>query len=358
MDQLADGHIKQDGMTFRERSGNPSEAAAYIPYPVTGQVTGVFKITDPKNRDKETWVLDVHCQDRGIDLFKVPWLGGNKGSIDNYIQFAPVASTANVDKSAYNSERIDPEISNGDTVLVVFANGNVHQPYAISTLPHNQTEKISPSPRSDAEAGDAYKVRFNGTNLRIDDQGNFIIEHTKALDPNIPVKRKMAFTTIDVEGETQKIDLELDNTGAGKALLKVTGDDSKEHFICLDHATNTIELSTENDNGTNLIKMKPDCIEINTPKLVKVVAGENAQIDVTGTTDLTSSGDVSVTTQANANVMATGNINATASGNIVATGAQIQLNGSAGQVLTTVTDPVIDLITGAPTTGVPTVLAG
>lgn len=53
-----------------------------------------------------------------------------------------------------------------------------------------------------------------------------------------------------------------------------------------------------------------------------------------------------------------GNHETTAGGKLRETATTIEMNGNAGKVLTTVSDPVVDMIVGAPSTGVATVKAG
>lgn len=69
-------------------------------------------------------------------------------------------------------------------------------------------------------------------------------------------------------------------------------------------------------------------------------------------------GSVNFDVQGDVNVKASGNANVTASGDANVNGSSINLNGSSGQVLTTLTDPVVDTITGIRTIGVTTVNAG
>jgi uncharacterized protein involved in type VI secretion and phage assembly len=71
-----------------------------------------------------------------------------------------------------------------------------------------------------------------------------------------------------------------------------------------------------------------------------------------------SDGSFTLDIQGDVTVNSSGDVNVTASGDANVTGSSINLNGSSGQVLTTLTDPVVDLITGVPTIGVPTVNAG
>lgn len=69
-------------------------------------------------------------------------------------------------------------------------------------------------------------------------------------------------------------------------------------------------------------------------------------------------GTATLTTQKDVDLKVTGDVNVTASGKAVVNASEVNLNGSAGNILTTVSDPVIDTIFGIPTTGVPTVKAG
>jgi len=97
------------------------------------------------------------------------------------------------------------------------------------------------------------------------------------------------------------------------------------------------------DHHGNIISIDQNGVKI-TDKSANIVEMKAAGITVTvnGKAEINASGDVSVVAGGKAEVQ----------------GATVELNGSVGQVLTNITDPVIDLITGAPTTGVPIVLAG
>jgi hypothetical protein len=75
-----------------------------------------------------------------------------------------------------------------------------------------------------------------------------------------------------------------------------------------------------------------------------VIKSNNASINLSGQTGVyaTSNGDAKFQ----------------ATGPVLIQGSVVHINGSAGNVLTTATDPVVDTIFGAPTVGVPTVTAG
>lgn len=122
--------------------------------------------------------------------------------------------------------------------------------------------------------------------------------------------------------------------------------DNSEHYILLEDINgNSIKLDTQNQS-----------IEINTEGNQNNTIGGNYQIVVTGNVQLQCA---NASVEADSAVVETsGNTVVTAGGNVQVDAAQIQLNGSAGQVLTTVTDPVVDTIFGAPTQGVPTVKSG
>lgn len=120
----------------------------------------------------------------------------------------------------------------------------------------------------------------------------------------------------------------------------------------------TLQVSVQADGTTTVnvaqgkitITMNPDgTMELNTDSDISVTCGGAVKIDATANVEIDC---------VDANVNPSGDCNIMAGGNIVAMGTQIQLNGSSGMVLTTVTDPVVDLITGAPTMGVSSVLAG
>ena len=104
-------------------------------------------------------------------------------------------------------------------------------------------------------------------------------------------------------------------------------------------------------SGKITLTMTPDGkIALQTASDLTATVGGKVSIDATGDADITAGGDV--------NVNASGAANITAGGNAVVQAAKIELNGSSGMVLTTVTDPVVDMIVGKPTMGVATVTAG
>jgi hypothetical protein len=120
--------------------------------------------------------------------------------------------------------------------------------------------------------------------------------------------------------------------------------------------------STYLDIGPGKFSMKIDAatgdVQFQTQgKLSGQVTGD-VQLNAQGDATVQAGGKVSVTAGGDASVDATGDVAVKAGGNAKIDASKIMLNGSSGQVLTTVSSPLVDNITGAPSMGVETVTAG
>lgn len=345
---LPDGSVVQDGMNHEERddSGN---SVQQIFYPVKAQVTNLYYLDDPQNPYRETVLLDL-ITSRGLRLSKVPWTL-EKGGVDNYIHVAPTAASANVDGSPFDASLLNPRVSNGDTVLVVFVDGDVRQPHILKVVPHNQSGPLGqcPRPRLGRSGGDYYRVRMNGTNLTIDKDGNVSIVTTPTLAGQVPEKKNLMFT-FQQEGQTQKVEFLLDNTGQGVARLTTISQGGKKQEVVLDSGADTLKLTSENGGGVSSIEMSGAGIEMIVTGNLKATVSGDLQAEIQGNSETTVAGDASVDVGGAASL--------TAGGNATVEAAEIHLNGSAGKVLTTDTDPLVDLIYGTLHQGVPTVKAG
>lgn len=342
MSELHDNTVVQDGLKMRDRGMYPGDNVAKIGYPVRAQVLNVYTIDLEDNADGETSVCDLHVSSLGIDLTKVPFLL-QKAGVDNYIHYGPISASGNVDKSQFDSRRIDPSVSNGDTVIVSFIDGDVRQGVIIGVQPHSQSGfgGVSPDTRPASTDGDVYKVRMNGMNMLIDDDGNVSFKSTKTFDESIPRNKKFTILLQDPD-KNQAISIQVDNSlGAPIISMKATKEDGTYQELTLDAQNHIASIVNQISGGMNKITMD----------------STGVKVDVKGKCVITSSDETDITCT-KAVINASGAVDLTAGGNVVVAGAQIQLNGSSGMVLTTVTDPVVDLITGAPTVGVPTVLAG
>jgi len=145
------------------------------------------------------------------------------------------------------------------------------------------------------------------------------------------------------EGNNQKILIaDFNNESTPLSLDTSTG-----NRILIDSESDIIEVV---DINGNFVALTPDFIFINSPNKKVMINGATSVEITSAKCTITTTGDTSIT--------AGGKVDVTASANATVTAAEIHLNGSAGKVLTTVTDPVVDTIFGTPTQGVATVKAG
>lgn len=350
--ELRDGSVLQDGLQFTPRQQKPGKVISYIPYPVIGQITKVAAPEDDDNFDQETYLCDVHVTELGIDLFQVPWTLPKAGP-DNYVHYGPVAATANLDFTPFNARQLDPKVSNGDTCIVVFAFGSVHKPYIIRILPHNQSgpNGMSPDPRPTAEDGDVYKVRFNGTNVLIDKDGNLTIENTDTLDPLVPRQKVFTINWNNAGGDANVVTIDMTAGNESVAIDHATGSfvhmdpdgsidmASSEGDEILVSPSEGIQLSTPANDGTS-ISMKDGQIDI--------VAGQGVSIEAQGGPfSITVDGDYDITSN-------NGGVNITADGGDVSVksssgGVSVEADGGdvsavvkGGDFKVAVGDPIVE----------------
>ena len=124
-------------------------------------------------------------------------------------------------------------------------------------------------------------------------------------------------------------------------------DNENQYILIQDAGGNTIKLDYKNNQLT-----------INSIGNTSITTAQNKTETVSGNDTLNVIGNKTETVNGNLTINVNGNININSSGNTVVQASQITLNGSAGDVLTTTTDPVVDTIFGTPTTGVTTVKSG
>lgn len=151
-------------------------------------------------------------------------------------------------------------------------------------------------------------------------------------------------------------------TRKGNKIHVIEDEDASQHYILIeDVAGNMVKLDTLNKSiEINAVENQNNVIGKN----YQVVVGGFVQIQVTGNVSLECA-DINVqatsaVVETSGNVVATvgGSAQVTVTGDAELTAANIKLNGSAGKILTTTTDPVVDSIFGVPTVGVATVKSG
>jgi hypothetical protein len=164
-----------------------------------------------------------------------------------------------------------------------------------------------------ASDGYYYRHRFNEIETRLDNKGQW--------------------TLISDDGPNQILN---------KTTIKL--DDSVGDTITLDKTTKTITIACQE-------------WKVNVVGNAVITVAKDVTLNVKGNVNATVAKDLTVTC-ANAKVKATKEVSVAASGDVTVKGKSIKLNGSMGNVLTTMSDPILCPITGLPAKGVPTVKAG
>jgi hypothetical protein len=127
-----------------------------------------------------------------------------------------------------------------------------------------------------------------------------------------------------------------------KKIIKL--DDNSGDTISLDNVSKTITISCQEWK-----------VEVKGNATINVTA--DATVNVQGNVVATVTKDLTVSC-ANAKVTASKEASVKAGGDVSVDGKSIKLNGSAGRVLTTTSDPILCPITGLPSKGVTSVKAG
>jgi hypothetical protein len=242
-------------------------------------------------------------------------------TMDNYAQ-VPVLNAVMKDEFGSIDDRHDIVLAPGSRVLVMFLRGYITEAIIIGGI-RGFKGKVDP-------ALNVHVLRrFNRFQTGID-------------------KTNSWFAVSD-DGPFQRIEPN-----------KIIIDDSQGQRITFDKISKTITVESELWN-------------IDIRKDVTMTVGGNVTASIKGNANLSVDGDVTLTTkgnlkadigkkadikvQENANVKCK-NLTAQAEGRASIKAQEINLNGSGGRVVTTLTDPVVDLITGVPSVGVPTVKSG
>lgn len=222
-----------------------------------------------------------------------------------------------------------PSGQDGAIVLLLCLNGLSDKGIIVGSLPHpdRKTQLTDTNPHLEGE--------YNGVHVTVNEDGS---------------------TSLSFKGATDNQGNSIANPGTTE--IKIEKDGSYQ----VDHSTVTFRMDK---SGTASLTAKKDVdvtaqgninfqiqgnANINVQGNISATSGGNTSVKSGGKVDVTSSGDTTITSG--------GKTSVTASGITSVTAPQITLNGASGQILTTVTDPFVDLITGFPTTGVPTVKAG
>jgi hypothetical protein len=288
-----------------------------------GMIAASYAVSDDKNISKLTTEYDVTViqQDSNQGIASVTYKNCMSaegfGSIADFFERNLRVRSA----SGQQNPSIDFKGQDGAIVLIMCLDAMTEKAIIVSSLTHpdRQTTLTDTDPRL---AG-----TYNGVAVLVNPDGSCSLTFNGATDNN---------------GDPT-------DTSQGVTTLQIKTDGSFEFMH------DAIDILA-NRNGTLNITTKVDC---NIQAQGNMVIG-CVDADVTASGDLNAniSGKGNIQTGADATLQIGGNCNLTASGNVVVKGSEIDLNNPEGMVLTNVTDPVVDLITGVPTMGVPKVKAG
>lgn len=329
----------------------------YRNYPLRlGVVTSIYPASDPNNFSKLSTEYDVSVfeqnEDRGNTIITYRnCIGADAlGSIADFFDKNFRSLTKNNNPVGF----MNTINQNGATVILLCLDAVSEKAVIIGGLnhPNRPTTLFTAAPYLEAE--------YNGANIKVNNDGSCSFTFRGATDnygvPTDPSQGN-TYLVIDPDGSFQvnhsTVLFRMDRT-KGTATLYANQDiDIK--------ANNNINVTASqqiNVACTNLNVNASDSIDIN--------CNGPTSISSTGNIDVTSKGDVTITAQGKSviNTTSTTTINSTgmltiqSAVEVDVTAPIIKINGSVGEVLTNVTDPVVDFITLVPTIGLPNVLAG
>lgn len=280
-----------------------------------GMIAQAYSVNDPKNISKLTTEYDVTViqQDTNQGIASVTYKNCMSaegfGSIADFFEMNLRARTA----SGQQDPSIDFKGQNGAIVLIMCLDAMTEKAIIIRSLTHpdRETLLIDTQPR--------LGFTYNGLAVLINPDGSWSLTFNGATDNNgVPT-----------------------DTTQGVTVLQIKTDGSFE----FNH--DSIDILA-NRSGTLNITTKVDCN----------IQAQGNMIVGCKDANVTASGDLNAQVTGKGTVNTGGDCTLTAGGKVVITGAETDVQGSSGKVLTTVTDPVVDTIFGTPTEGVPKFKAG
>lgn len=264
-----------------------------------GVVVSSYPVKNERNKNKLTTEYDVLIIEQNEDKGATTILYRNCMSAEGLGSIADFfeKSLRSKKKKTTRGDSINLKGQDGAIVLLLCLDGMSDKGIIINALTHpdRKTKLINEDPYLEGE--------YNGVNIKVNTDGSTTLTFRGATDnQGNPIDSSQGITTIKIE---------------------------KDGTFQADHDSITFRLAR--DGNASLIAKK----------------------------------DISLTTNSNVTINASKDVNiscnsanVTASGKVSVKASTIELNGSAGEILTTATDPVVDTIFGLPTKGVPTVKSG
>ena len=264
-----------------------------------GIVKASYPISDPSNINKQVPEYDVFVFEQNEDKGSTAITYRHCVAATSFGSKADFleANLRSLTKKTTRDPVISPSGQNGAIVLLLCLNGQSDTGIIVSALAHPDR------PTTLTDSGPHLEGEYNGVNIKVNKDGS---------------------TSLVFNGATDN-DGNITNPSQGPTTLTIETDGSFQ----VGHDKITFRLDKNGD----------------------------ATLDTKKDTNLNVAGKINIIVKGDATVQCK-ELNATASGKAIIKASEINLNGASGSVLTTTTDPVIDLIFGVPTTGVPTVKSG
>ena len=282
---------------------------SYRNYPLrVGIVTTSYPVSNENNHSKLTTEYDVlvieQNEDKGATTiqYRNCLSAEGLGSIADFFEKALRPKK----KKSTKGDSVDLKGQDGAIVLMLCLDGMSDKGIIIGALTH-------PDRKTNLVDGDPFlEGEYNGVNIKITKDGS---------------------ATFTFKGATNSEGKPIDSS-QGNTTLKIEKDGSFQ----ADHDTISFRMARD---GTTTLKGKKD-INLTTDANVNITASKKVNIKATGDVSIEAGGDCKVKASGKATVKA----------------SSIELNGDTGMILTTTTMPLVDLITGTPSVGVPNVKAG
>lgn len=296
---------------------------SYKNYPLrVGVVVASYPISDPNNHSKLSTEYDVEVIEQNENQgstsirYRNCMSSEGMGSIADFFEKSLRPQTVNLSRGFTNLNKQD-----GAIVLILCWDGMSDKGMIIGALNHpdRPTTLKNTAPYLEGE--------YNGVNVKVNEDGSTTLVFNGATDnQGNPIDASQGPTSISIE---------------------------KNGSFQVAHDTVSFRLDR---SGDATLTTKKDT-NLNVSGNVNIIVQGNANVQCQDVS-VKASGSANVETGADASLKIGGDCNATVSGKMKAKASIIELNGSAGSILTTATDPVVDTIFGIPTVGVPTVKAG
>jgi hypothetical protein len=322
-----DGGVVPSGLPTSKRSSNEHYHLFGV---YKGMVVQIIYPEDQRNfsKDRIEYVVRVKGQDypNAVDATTM-------GGIFNYKTRSRKDITESLDnKIATETPR---EKMNGEAVFVMFLEGHGDLPIIIASDQHPRHGEYK---KVKKDEGLFDIEEFNGIEFSINKDSNYVIKNVGRKDDKAKVLNE------DGVGSQIKFmgngDIELNTHGTeGSADLraKFTKADKKMEFYAQENKvvydSAGVSIIDKNNNEFNF-----------TSTGLSMKSVDKTTLESASNTEIVSNGTKLI-------LKSNGDIEVVASGNIT-------LNGMSGKVLTTESDPVVDFITGVPSTGVARVKAG